>query len=285
MTVLTVIIMPTKDGPAKRLEAWIKCARRDRWQPPAPVPDVLLKSVTIPAEGHFARPDIWQPVREAFKTFEFDVEHPGDWQRLLYCLAEAHFGKRRGNPKAWNENRLCRLYVDFNTTKRDNPGRSNEEIYKLLLEKDRYQTASVRTQGNRRDRVLKTLRRQMPAARAAYKRTLERLATAKLAWERKHGNPDAAPATKEQAIKFANEALEASVAPLPLGGDAMWNTIFGDLGDALFWRSDASFWFGAEIPSAVTPHILAEAHKHDEFKERLNHYRADWRKRALKREK
>ncbi len=112
----------------------------------------------------------------------------------------------------------------------------------------------------------------MPAARAAYKRTLERLATAKLAWDRKHGNPDAAPTTKEQAIKFANEALEASVAPLPLGGDAMWNTIFGDLGDALFWRSDANFWFGAEIPSAVTPHILAEAHKHDELKERLNHY-------------
>ena len=107
----------------------------------------------------------------------------------------------------------------------------------------------------------------MPAARAAYKRTLERLATAKLAWDRKHGNPDAAPTTKEQAIKFANEALEASVAPLPLGGDAMWNTIFGDLGDALFWRSDANFWFGAEIPSAVTPHILAEAHKHDELKE------------------
>jgi hypothetical protein len=287
MTVLTVVIMPTKDGPAKRLEAWIARAKRDRWQPRAPVPDVFSKSVTIPAEGPFAHPDVWQPIRDAFKAFELDVEHPGDWQRLLYCLAEAHFGKRRGNPKAWDENRMCRLRVDFDTTKRDNPGKSNEEIYKLLLEKDRYQTASIRTQGNRRDRALKTLQRQMPAARAAYKRTIERLAIAKLAWERKHGNPDAGPAAKEQAIKFAKEALQASAAPPPegLGGDVLWNTIFGDLGDAHFWRSDASFWFSAEVRSPVTPRILAEARKHDELKEGLKEYLADWHKRALKREK
>src|SRR5262245_1767931 len=190
--------MPTKDGPAKRLEAWIACAKRNGRQPPAPPPDVLSKSVTIRGEGPFAHPHIWQPVRDAFKAFELDVEHPGDWQRLLYCLAEAHFGERRGNPKAWDENRLCRLRVDFIATKRDNPGKSNEEIYKLLLEKNRYQIASVRTRKNKRDRAWKTLQRQMPAARAAYMRTIERLATAKLAWDRKHGNSAAA---KKEAIK------------------------------------------------------------------------------------
>jgi hypothetical protein len=286
-TVLTVVIMPTKDGPAKRLAAWIACAKRDRWQPTAPVPDVFLKSVTISADGPFVHPDIWLPVREAFKAFELDVEHPGDWQRLLYCLAEAHFGKRRGNPKAWDENRLCRLRVDFNTTKKDNPGKSNDEIYKMLLEKERYQIAAVRTQGNRRDRTLKTLHRQMPAARAAYTRTIKRLATSKLAWDRKHGNPDSTPATGEQAIKFAKETLEASAALLPKGpgGDALWNTIFGDPSDAHFWRSDASFWFGAEVNAPVTPRMLAEARKQDELKERLKEYRNDWRKRALKREK
>jgi hypothetical protein len=280
--------MPTKDGPAKRLEAWIARARQDRWQPPALVSDVFLKSVTIPADGPFAHPDIWLPVREAFKSFEFDVEHPEDWQRLLYCLAEAHFGKRRGNPKAWDENRLCRLYVDFNRTKRDNPGKSNEEIFKLLLKKDRYQTASVRTKGNPRDRGLKTLQRQMPAARAAYKRTIERLATAKLAWDRRHGDPDAAPATKEQAIKFAKEALEASATQIIQGpgDDALWNTVFGDPSDHSFWGSDANFWLGAQLPkAAATPRMLAEAREQDELKERLKEHRAARHKRALKREK
>jgi hypothetical protein len=106
LTVLPVALMPTKDGPAKRLAAWIASGKRNRKQPPAPVPDVFLKRVTIPADGPFLIRKIWQPVREAFRAFELDVEHPGDWQRLLYCLAEAHFGKRRGNPKAWDENRL-----------------------------------------------------------------------------------------------------------------------------------------------------------------------------------
>jgi hypothetical protein len=279
--------MPTKDGPAKRLDAWIACAKRDRCRLPAPVPVVFSKSITFSAEGPFTHPDIWQPVRDAFKAFELDVEHPGDWQRLLYCLAEAHFGKRRGNPKAWDENRLCRLRVDFITTKKDNPGKSNEEIYNLLLERDRYQTASVTTRENRRDRAWKTLRRQMPAARAAHNRTIKRLVTAKLAWERKHGNPDATPAAKEQAIKFAKGALEASAAPPRIqgpGDDVLWNSIFADLADANFWRSDTSFWLGAELPKALTPHILAKTREHDELKEGLKEYRAAWHKSALKRE-
>jgi len=273
--------MPSKDGPAKRLAAWIACAKGDRQQPPAPVPNAFVKSVTIPAEGPFAHPDIWQPVRDAFKAFDLDIERPGDWQRLIYCLAEAHFGKRRGNPKAWDENRLGRLQIDFLVTKRENPGKSNEEIYKLLLEKDRYQIASVRTRENRRDRAWKTLRRQMPAARAAYKRTIDRLATAKLAWDRKHGNP---AADKEQAIEFAKEALEASAAPLIKGpgDDAFWNTIFGDPTDRCFWQSDASFWFGTELPqSPKTPRLLAEARKQEELNEAL----AVWRKSGRKREK
>jgi hypothetical protein len=281
-------IMPTKDGPAKRMEAWIAHAKRHRPQPPAPVPDVFSKSVTIPAQGPFAHPQIWQPIREAFKAFELDVEHPGDWQRLLYCLAEAHFGKRRGNPKAWDEKRLCRLQVDFITTKRDNRGKSNAEIYKLLLEKDRYQTASVKTRGNRRDRALRTLQRQMPAARAAYERTIKRLASAKSAWDHTCGNPDTTRATQEQAIEFAQGVLEASAAP-PFkgpGDDVLWNTIFGDPGDPFFWRSDASFYLGAELPKAPgTSHILAEARKLDDLKEGLKKYLADRRKRALKREK
>ena len=202
--------MPTKDGPAKRLDAWIAHVKTYRRQSPAPVPDVFLKSATIPSEGPFAHPDIWQPVRDAFKAFELDVEQPGDWQRLLYCLAEAHFGKRRGNPKAWDENRLCRLQVDFLTTKKQNPDKSEEDVYKILSKEDRYQTASVRTRENWRPRGWKTLRRQMPAARAAYKRTIERLATTKLAWDSKHGNSDVTPAAKQQAIKFAKEALEVS---------------------------------------------------------------------------
>jgi hypothetical protein len=281
-TVPTVVIMPTKDGPAKRLEAWIACAERDRWQPPAPIPDVFLKSVTIPAEGPFAHPDIWQPVRDAFKAFQLDVEHPGDWQRLLYCLAEAHFGKRRGNPKEWDENRLCRLRVDFIATRRDNPGKPDEEIYKLLLKKDRYQTASVRSRGNPRGRNWKTLRRQMPNAHAAHERTIDRLATMKLEWDRKNGNPDPAPVAKERAIRFAKEALEASAVPL-LGGDVMWNSLFGDLRDANFWRSD--FRLGVVPKAPVTPHILAGARKHDELRERLKQYRAARHKRAARREK
>jgi hypothetical protein len=276
--------MPTKDGPAKRLDAWIAHVKTYRRQSPAPVPDVFLKSATIPSEGPFAHPDIWQPVRDAFKAFELDVEHPGDWQRLLYCLAEAHFGKRRGNPKAWDENRLCRLRVDFLAAKRDNPGKSNEEkIYKLLLKKDRYQSASVRTRENRRERAWRTLKRQMPAARAAYKRTVERLATTKLAWDRKHGNSDVTPAAKQAAIKFAKEALEASAAPLIKGpgDDAFWNTVFGDPTDRYFWRSDASFWFGAELPqSPKTPRLLDEADKQEELNEALD----VWRKRCRKRE-
>jgi len=70
--------MPTKDGPAKRLDAWIAHVKTYRRQSPAPVPDVFLKSATIPSEGPFAHPDIWQPVRDAFKAFELDVEQPGD---------------------------------------------------------------------------------------------------------------------------------------------------------------------------------------------------------------
>jgi hypothetical protein len=276
--------MPEKDGPAKRVEAWIACAKRDTWQPAAPVPDAFLKSVTIPAEGPFAHSQIWQPIRDAFKAFGLDVEHPGDWQRLLYCLAEAHFGERRGNPKAWDENRLCRLRIDFLATKRDNPSKSDEEkIYKLLLKKERYQTASVRTRENWRPRGWKTLRRQMPAARAAYKRTIERLATTKLAWDSKHGNSDVTPAAKQAAIKFAKKTLEASAAP-PIkgpGDDAFWNTIFGDPTDRYFWRSDASFWFGAELPQPPkTPRLLDEAYKQEELNEAL----AVWRKRGRRRE-
>jgi len=270
--------MPNKDGPAKRLEAWIACAKGNRQQSPAPVPNVFVKSVTIFAEGPFAHPGIWQPVRDAFKAFGLDVERPGDWQRLIYCLAEAHFGKRRGNPKTWDENRLCRLHVDFLVTKRDNPGKSNEEIYKVLLEKDRYQIASVRTRENWRDRAWKTLQRQMPAARAAYNRTIERLATAA---DRNHGN---SAADKEQAIKFAKKALEASAAPLIKGpgDDAFWNTIFGDPTDPCFWQSDASFWLGTELPQLPkTPRLLAEAHKQEELKEAI----AVWRKSRRRREK
>jgi len=121
----------------------------------------------------------------------------------------------------------------------------------------------------------------MPAARAAYKRTIERLATAKLAWDGKHGNSAAA---KKRAIKFAKEALEASATP-PLikgpGDDAFWNTIFGDPTEPCFWRSDARFWSGTELPqSPKTPRLLAKAHKQEELNEAL----AVWRKSGRRRE-
>jgi hypothetical protein len=272
--------MPTKDGPAKRLDAWIAHVKTNRRQSPAPVPDVLLKSVTIPSEGQFAYPDIWRPVRDAFKAFELDVEQPGDWQRLLYCLAEAHFGERRGNPEAWDENRLCRLRVDFLTTKKQNPGKSEEDVYKILLKKDRYQTASVRTRENLRPRGLKTLQRQMPAARAAHKRTIKRLATAIMAWNRKHGNQGMTP---EEAEKSATEVLQAYATPIIKGpgDDALWNTMFGDPSNHFFWRSDASFWLGAKLPqSPKTPRLLDEAHK----QEKLNEAVAVWRKSGRRRE-
>jgi hypothetical protein len=123
----------------------------------------------------------------------------------------------------------------------------------------------------------------MPAAKAAYKRTIERLATAKLAWDCKQGYSDVTAAAKQQAIKFAKDALQASAAP-PIkgpGDDAFWNTIFGDPTDRCFWRSDASFWLGAELPqSSKTPRLLAEAHKQEELNEAL----AVWRKSGQKRE-
>jgi hypothetical protein len=241
-TVPTVMVMSKKDGPAKRLEYWIECAKQDRYYKREPVPDVFSKDITIPAEGPFTLPRIWEPVRDAFRALGLNVDHPYDWQRLLYYLAETHFGKRRGNPKAWNEKKLCRLAVDFETTKKANPGESDEKIYKKLLTNDRYKNSSVKTKETQRlDRDWKTLRRRLPAARLARKRTIERLATAMLLWQREYGAFDQGPATKERAIQSAEEALERCAAP-PLirgpGDDAMWNTLFGDPANYHFWLNE-----------------------------------------------
>jgi hypothetical protein len=75
------------------------------------------------------------------------------------------------------------------------------------------------------------------------------------------------------------------VAPNATGDNALWNTIFGDPSDHHFWRSDASFWFGTELPKPPkTPRMLAEVRKQEEQQEELRGAIALRRKTGPKRE-
>jgi hypothetical protein len=267
MTVLTVVLMPRKKDPTKLSDQSIDHAQTDN-----SVPNVFSKGITIPAGGRFTLSHIWEPIGEAFKDFNLNVEDPHDWQRLLYYLAEE---RRRGNPETWSESALCRLAVDFDVAKKSNPGKPAEEIYELLLTNNRYKNASVKSRaGNQRDRSWKTLKRKMPDARRAYNRAVERLAAAKL------GNTNATPASKQQAVKFAKQALESSAVPSLIRGadnDMMWNAIFPDPASPSFWRGDDSFWHGAKIPSApAAPRVQAEARKDDGLKAGLAAYKKDF---------
>jgi hypothetical protein len=268
MTVLTVVFMPRKKVPAQRSDQFVNRGKTDN-----SVPDVFSKGVTIPTDGPFTLPHIWAPIRDAFKDFDLNAEDPHDWQRLLYYLAEE---RRRGNPEAWSENELCRLAVDFDVAEKANPGETVKEIYKLLVANERYKIASVTNRGNQRDRSWNTLKRKMPDARRAYDRMVERLATAKLEWDR--NNPSVAPSSQQQAVAFAKQALEKGAAPSFIRGmdDMLWNAIFADPASPSFWRSGGSFWDNAEIPSApAAPRVRAQARKNDELKAGLAAYKKD----------
>jgi hypothetical protein len=79
-----------------------------------------------------------QPIHDAFKAFELDPTNPFDWRRLLFYLADCHYGKRRGAPKRWNEERWCRLLVDYYTVKFEFKKQSDEAVCKHLQSKKPY---------------------------------------------------------------------------------------------------------------------------------------------------
>jgi hypothetical protein len=156
--------MAKRDGPGKRLKRRIAHLRRSRSGPP-PVIDEEFKGITIPEDDPFGfgYPATWQTVCKAFQAFGYSTTEPGDWQDLIYHLADAHFGTQRGRRVSWDDDKLCRLWVDFAQIKFAKERRTDEEICRLLARDTggkfgrRYAKMSA-----------KTLRRLIPKARKTF---------------------------------------------------------------------------------------------------------------------
>jgi hypothetical protein len=156
--------MAKKDGPGKRLKEAIAFYGRSRSGPP-PVIDEEFKGITLCKTSFYLGccSREWQTVCKAFEAFGYSTSNPGDWDSLIYYLADAHFGTQRGRRVSWDDDKLCRLWVDFAQIKFAKERRTDEEICKLLARDTggkfgrRYAKMSA-----------KTLRRLIPRARKTF---------------------------------------------------------------------------------------------------------------------
>ena len=157
--------MAKKDGPYRRLAKSI--AERERWRarlaqidvPPAPAYEWSDESL----RDWLAELGEVQSVRDAFEAVGLDPGNPFDWEELITDLCEAHFGKRRKRRQIWDDNRLARLAADFRKVQAENPGKTDEDIRKLLVTGKKFRDRYSKNKSHALD--CESIRRLMPTAR------------------------------------------------------------------------------------------------------------------------
>ena len=141
-----------EDAPSKRLTKWIDIRRKHK--------DLRIVETLIPYLGENyssrrsnlndpvqrrykadlalrlrKREPSDEPIRAAFKAFDLDPRDPLHWRRLLFYLADCHFGQRdvrRGAPRRWNDERRCQLLLDFAIVQSRHPGQTDTAVSGFL---------------------------------------------------------------------------------------------------------------------------------------------------------
>jgi hypothetical protein len=170
-TVVTVVIMPRKDGASQRLASEIALAKSIKALEETPKEaleetptltdaDLATKPLGCLLGGTSREPQLneyppyplcphsdlylqldenapWdRPILDAFKAFELDPRYLSHWRKLLGHLSYVLFpGRRPGAPRRWTDERLCRLLANVAAYKRKNPEASDTAICKWLKKK------------------------------------------------------------------------------------------------------------------------------------------------------
>jgi hypothetical protein len=93
----------------------------------------------------------FDPTNAAFDAFGLDPTTPNHRDFLLALLASVHFDGSRGpgQPRKWDEDKLCQLLADIATIKQKHPDKKENELCGKLKEnapfKDRYRQYSAET--------------------------------------------------------------------------------------------------------------------------------------------
>jgi hypothetical protein len=60
-----------------------------------------------------------RPLKKAFAAFNLDDRNPFNWRKLIFYMADAHFGSKQVRPgprKRWSDCQLCEVLWDFDQT-------------------------------------------------------------------------------------------------------------------------------------------------------------------------
>jgi hypothetical protein len=146
-----------RDKASQHLTKLIQAARRlnpqDSWAENGGTPLNLLGDLDFYLLRRSSETDVDRnpSLKAAFDTFRLDPTSPNHWRRLLALFAGIHFdsGRGRGNPKQWDEMRLCQLLADFAAVKLKHPKKKDKElrgeIKKDVRFKKRYGKLSAET--------------------------------------------------------------------------------------------------------------------------------------------
>jgi hypothetical protein len=139
-----------KDKPSKRAAKLLR--QLQRTGPPGTLAGLAAPRLDINIKTNPA-------LRAVFAAAGLDHRKPDHWKFLVAVFAAAHFPEApRGAPRRRTTARLCQLLADLEVAKKEAAGKPRPEIYKLLVNKKKFD-------GRYADEVPETIRRQIADAR------------------------------------------------------------------------------------------------------------------------